>query len=55
MVRIGEVGRWWMEDGATTISVNGAWLKDFGFEKGRKIVIDVTQGQIVIKLIDDED
>ncbi len=55
MVRVGEVGRWWMEDGAATVSVSGSWLKDFGFEMGRKVVVEVTQGIIVIKLVDAED
>lgn len=32
--------------------VSGSWLRSFGFEPGRKIMVDVLQGQIVIKLIE---
>lgn len=52
MVRISEVGTWWMEDGCPILSVSGSWLKDFGFDIGRKVVVEVTDGQIVVKAVD---
>jgi hypothetical protein len=55
MVRISEVSTYWMEEGAPLIAVSGSWLTDFGFEIGRKIVIDVSMGQIIIKAVDMEE
>ncbi len=55
MVRVSEVSTYWMEDDSPLVPVFGAWLKDFGFEAGTKVVIDVTQGQITIKVVDHED
>ena len=55
MMRISEVSTDWMEEGAALVSVSGVWLKAFGFEVGRKVVIDICQGQIVIKAVDCEE
>ncbi|MCX7746214.1 MAG: type I toxin-antitoxin system SymE family toxin [Clostridia bacterium] len=42
-------------DDSLEIRVSGAWLKDFGFELGRKVVVEVTKEQIVIKAVHVED
>ena len=52
MVRLSEVSAFWMEENSSSVVVSGAWLSTFGFEPGRKIVVDVTKGQIVIKLVE---
>ena len=54
MVCLSEVTTFWMEEGSPQVAVSGAWLKDFGFEVGKKVVIDICQGQIVIKAVDCE-
>ena len=55
MVHLSEVGSMWLEEGAVQILLAGVWLREYGFEVGRKYVADITAGQIVIKLIDSED
>lgn len=55
MVRLSEVSHSWLEEGSPLVAVSGTWLKDFGFEEGKKVVIDICQGQIVIKAVDCED
>ncbi len=55
MVRISEVSTYWMEEGAPQVAVSGAWLRDFGFEVGGKVVVEVIKGQIIIKAVDSED
>jgi hypothetical protein len=55
MVRLSSVSSYWMEDGAPSVSVSGSWLRDFGFESGKKVVVEVSQGEISIKLVDCED
>ena len=55
MVMIGSVGGYWLEDDALELAIRGAYLREFGFEAGSRVVIEVTQGQIVVKLIDAED
>ena len=55
MVRLSSVGSYWMEEGASCVIVSGTWLSDFGFEKDQKVVIDITDRQIVIKAVDEED
>ena len=52
MVRISEVSTFWM-DGEAQVSVSGDWLRQFGFDIGRKVVVDVTQGVITIKVVDE--
>jgi len=52
MVRLSEVSAFWMEDGSSSVVVSGSWLSSFGFEPGRKIMIDVSKGQMVIKLVE---
>jgi hypothetical protein len=54
MVCLGSVGRFWLDD-ALEIRVSGSWLSNFGFEHGRKVVAEVTQGQIIIKAVQIED
>jgi hypothetical protein len=55
MVHLSEVGSMWLEEGAVQVLLAGVWLREYGFEVGRKYVADITAGQIVIKLIDSED
>jgi hypothetical protein len=55
MVRLSEVSSSWLEDGASSVVVSGEWLRRFGFVPGRRVIVDVTEGQIVIKLIEAED
>ena len=50
MVCLGSVGKFWMDE-CLEIRVCGTWLKDFGFEYGHKVVVEVTAGQIVIKAV----
>ena len=52
MIRLSEVSAFWMEEDSSSVVVSGAWLRSFGFEPGRKIVVDITKGQIVIKLVE---
>lgn len=52
MVRISEVSGYWMEDDSPLITIAGAWLKEYGFEIGCKVVLDITEGQIIIKRVD---
>jgi hypothetical protein len=54
MVYLGSVGKFWLDE-CLEVKVSGAWLKDFGFELGRKVVVEVTEGQIVIKAVHIED
>ena len=35
-----------------SISFSGNHLSNFGFNSGSKVVVDISKGQIVIKLID---
>jgi len=55
MVSISSVYSDWREDGSSHISISGIALKDFGFETGEKIVIDVSHKKIVVKPIDMEE
>jgi hypothetical protein len=55
MVRISEVSTHWMEYGVPQVAVSGAWLRDFGFDVGGKVVVEVVKGQIIIKSVDSED
>jgi formylmethanofuran dehydrogenase subunit D len=54
MVCLGSVGKFWLDE-SLEVKVNGSWLKEFGFEYGRKVVVEVTEGQIVIKAVDIDD
>jgi len=54
MVCLGSVGKFWMDE-CLEVKVSGSWLKEFGFEYGHKVVVEVTKGQIVIKAVDVED
>ena len=55
MLRLSEVSTYWMEDDCPSVLVTGTWLKQFGFEIGKKIVVEVTEGQMVVKVVDCED
>lgn len=55
MIRISEVSGYWMEEDTPIIAITGAWLREYGFEIGCKIVIEVTMGQITVKKVDTED
>jgi hypothetical protein len=54
MVALSSIRPHWMDD-APSVVVSAAWLKDFGFDIGAKVVIEVTQGVITIKLVDCEE
>ena len=54
MVCLSKVSTFWLEDKAPLVAVTGEWLKDFGFEVGTKLVVEVSQGQIVVKTVDME-
>jgi len=54
MVCLGSVGKFWMDE-CLEVRVSGSWLKEFGFEYGHKVVVEITKGQIVIKAVDVED
>jgi hypothetical protein len=55
MVRIGSILSSDVEDKVPLIVVSGAWLENFGFEYGKKTVVDVTNKLIIIKPVDAED
>lgn len=55
MVIISEVKPYWMEDDSPLIAITGQWLRDFGFDIGSRIVVDVIKGQIIIKAVDVEE
>ena len=55
MVRLSHVDGSRFGEESLEVAVRGSYLRDFGFENGSKVVIDVTRGQIVIRLIDEED
>jgi hypothetical protein len=54
MVCIGSVDKFWLDD-ALEVKVCGSWLKEFGFDFGRKVVVEVTEGRIVIRAVDIDD
>ena len=54
MVCLGSVGKFWMDE-CLEVRISGTWRKDFGFEYGHKVVVEVTTGQIVIKAVQIED
>ncbi len=54
MVALASVRAHWLDD-APSVVVSAAWLKEFGFEIGSKVVIEVTQGVITIKPVDCEE
>ncbi|MCX7708379.1 MAG: type I toxin-antitoxin system SymE family toxin [Clostridia bacterium] len=55
MVRISEVMRYWMEEDCPLIAISGEWLREFGFDIGGRIIVDVTTGRIIIKPVDTEE
>ena len=55
MVRLSTVSSSWMEEGTSQVVVGGSWLSQFGFTTGKQVVIDVSMGQIIIRLVDGED
>lgn len=54
MVALSSIRPHWMDD-APAVTVSASWLKEYGFEIGAKVVIEVTQGVITIKPVDCED
>ncbi len=54
MVALASVRAHWLDD-APSIVVSASWLKEFGFEIGAKVVIEVTQGVVTIKPVDCEE
>lgn len=55
MVRLSTVSSSWLEEGTAQVVVGGSWLSQFGFTTGKQVVIDISMGQIVIRLVDGED
>ena len=41
------------EEETASISFSGSQLSKFGFNAGCKVIVDISKGQIVIKLIDE--
>jgi hypothetical protein len=54
MVALSSIRSHWLDD-APAVTVSAEWLKNFGFEVGCKVVIEVSQGIITIKKVDSED
>ncbi len=54
MVALSSVKEYWLDD-APSVVVSASWLTEFGFEIGKKVVIEVTQGIITIKPVDCEE
>ncbi|KNY30085.1 SymE family type I addiction module toxin [Pseudobacteroides cellulosolvens] len=54
MVALSSIRSHWLDD-APAVTVSADWLRDFGFEVGCKVVIEVSQGVITIKKIHSED
>ena len=54
MVRLSVVASHWMDD-SPSVLVAAPFLRDFGFEIGAKVVIEITQGVITIKALDTQD
>ena len=54
MVILSYVDDYWLDDGSE-IKISGQYLREFGFEPSSKVVIDVTDKQIIIKPVDMED
>ena len=55
MLRLSQVSTYWLEDACPQVSISGAWLRDFGFDVGGRVVVEVSQGQIIIRPVDAED
>jgi hypothetical protein len=54
MVALSSIRSHWLDD-APAVTVSAEWLRDFGFEVGCRVVIEVSQGVITIKKVDCED
>ena len=54
MVALSSIRSHWLDD-APAVTVSAEWLKDFGFEVGCRVVIEVSLGVITIKKVDSED
>jgi hypothetical protein len=48
------VGRFWYRNGKSVpyLRLKGLWLENSGFTKGSKVNIDVTEGKIVLSVIE---
>jgi len=51
---ISTVSSHWLDE-SPSVTVSAPCLKDFGFEQGTKVVIEIVQGVITIKLLDSEE
>jgi hypothetical protein len=54
MVALSSIRSHWLDD-APVITVSAEWMKEFGFEVGCRVVIEVSHGIITIKPVDCED
>jgi hypothetical protein len=54
MVGLSTVISHWLDD-SPAVTVSAPWLRDFGFEVGSKVVIEVSKGVISIKMLDSEE
>ena len=54
MLRLSSVTSYWLDE-APAVTVSAAWLRDFGFDIGCKVVVEVSQGVITIKPLDSEE
>ncbi len=54
MLRLSSVAPYWMDE-SPSVTVSASWLKDYGFEIGKKVVVEVSQGVITIKPLDSEE
>ena len=54
MLRLSTVIPHWMDD-APSVIVSAPVLKDFGFEIGTRVVVEISQGVITLKPLDSEE
>ncbi|MDP4181213.1 MAG: SymE family type I addiction module toxin [Bacillota bacterium] len=53
MIIISQISGFWLEDDTPLINITGKWLKEFGFDIGKNIVIEAVNNQITIKVASD--
>ena len=49
-----QVSKSWSGDSVPTLVISGDYLSDFGFDVGKKVIVEITDGQIVIKTVNAE-
>jgi hypothetical protein len=54
MLRLSSVSSHWLDD-SPSVLISAPFLKDFGFDIGTKVVVEVVQGVITIKPLDSEE